>query len=198
MQCQQHRRAMLNSNSVWKAVAQDFQNNQDSETRTWSGTSSLVKWNVEFPKWAELTLVHAVLSGSPRSSGSCSDLCWSSCAWAGWNEPVKTCIYWGNHLTVFLGRWFMFKLRTSIDITNFQKHGPWSWSSSQKHNLTVFSSDVTFQLLTCSQPSGWRVCARCRTGHPASGKHSLSRCRNVQRVLQEQVSGGSVCLRSEE
>lgn len=43
----------------------------------------------EFWEWAELTLVHGVLSGSPRSSGSCSDLCWSSCAWAGWNEPLK-------------------------------------------------------------------------------------------------------------
>lgn len=31
-----------------------------------------------------LTLVHEVLSGSPHSSESCSDLCWSSCAWADW------------------------------------------------------------------------------------------------------------------
>lgn len=37
-----------------------------------------------------LTLVDEVLSGSPRSSGSCSGQCWSSCAWGGWKTQTKT------------------------------------------------------------------------------------------------------------
>lgn len=89
-----------------------------------------------------------------------------------------------------------FKLRTSKNITWFQKHGPEVEAHHWNQNIYTCVA-VKFEL-TCSQPSGWKVYARCRKARPAYGKHSLSRCRSVQHGHQEQASADSFCSRSVE
>lgn len=113
----------LRSTFYINSVAQNFHNNQDSETRTRSGTSSFVTgWNTSKLQryllwWTKCFLdLFALQDPAQVSVGHLVH------GKAGKHKTSRLEFMWA--LLLHTGVCLTFKLRTSINITLFQKHGP--------------------------------------------------------------------------